>query len=239
MAKSTNAISAAGAARLMTAAGYRVTDKQIRNDIRAGAPTNEDGSVNLASLAAWYREQITIRSTANDELLDAGTIAKRDHAATLLGITERQLGNWSQEAWFPEAGRPADGWNIPAILEARDAMGRKGSEHSTTSKEVRLSTDVAKLSQAELKARNEKLKLQEREGDLLPRRAWELFAATVLTAISDWCEQLPDLIAADFPKCHRAKLRKRLQQELNRKRRELRDDLERKAKELDQTQAKK
>lgn len=58
MAKSTamnpTAVSPADLARLLTAAGgVRVEAEQIRDDIDGGAPTNDDGTVNVVHYAAW------------------------------------------------------------------------------------------------------------------------------------------------------------------------------------------
>ena len=49
-----NALSVADAARLLSAAGSQhVAIEMIRADVEAGAPTNADGSINLAQYAAW------------------------------------------------------------------------------------------------------------------------------------------------------------------------------------------
>jgi len=49
------------AARLLTkASGVRVDASQIRQDIEANAPTNDDGTINLVHYAAWLvREMAT------------------------------------------------------------------------------------------------------------------------------------------------------------------------------------
>lgn len=45
-------------ARLLSdAAGKRVTIEMLRADIEAGAPTNDDGTVNLVHYAAWLLKQ--------------------------------------------------------------------------------------------------------------------------------------------------------------------------------------
>ena len=41
-------------ARILSAAGGReVSEEAIRRDIEAGAPVNEDGTINLVHYAAW------------------------------------------------------------------------------------------------------------------------------------------------------------------------------------------
>jgi hypothetical protein len=48
------ALSVADAARLLTAVGGRtLTEGMIRADVRAGAPTNPDGTINMVHYAAW------------------------------------------------------------------------------------------------------------------------------------------------------------------------------------------
>lgn len=48
------AMSIKDAAMLLTkASGVRVEASQIRQDIEAGAPTNDDGTINLVRYAAW------------------------------------------------------------------------------------------------------------------------------------------------------------------------------------------
>ena len=42
---------------LSDAAGKRITIKMLRADLKAGAPVNPDGTVNLVHYAAWLLEQ--------------------------------------------------------------------------------------------------------------------------------------------------------------------------------------
>lgn len=155
----------------------------------------------------------------------------------MLGIADRVLGLWANESWFPADGKTAGGWNVPAIRQARDAMSRKGSEQSDRAKQLKQGLDAEKLKKATLERKQRELNLREQEGKLLPRAGWELFAAQLLTQLGDWCDQLPNLLAADVPRKYRKKVRERAKKELDLKRRELRDELERKAKELDQETA--
>ncbi|CAK9008714.1 Terminase, partial [Durusdinium trenchii] len=148
-------------------------------------------------------------------------------AAKLLGITDRQLGNWSNEPWFPADGKTADGWDVNIIASARDAVGRKGSDDSDAATKLRLATAAERLKLTKAKAQREELALEEDRGLLIPRPAIELFASTVLTELADWCDQLPDLVAASVPRKHRRAVRDRLRDELDQRRRELRERLER------------
>jgi len=53
------ALSLADAARVLTASGTEpVTVEMLRTDIDAGAPTNQDGTVNLVALAAWLVKEM-------------------------------------------------------------------------------------------------------------------------------------------------------------------------------------
>ena len=56
------AIGVADMARLLSAAaGARIDEEQIREDIDAGAPTNLDGTMNLVHYAAWLVRQLATR----------------------------------------------------------------------------------------------------------------------------------------------------------------------------------
>jgi len=53
------ALSVADAARAMsTASGRVITEAMIVSDIKAGAPTNADGTINLIHYAAWLAREI-------------------------------------------------------------------------------------------------------------------------------------------------------------------------------------
>ena len=39
--------------KLMASSGHRTSTKQIDADIQAGAPTNDDGTINIVEFAAW------------------------------------------------------------------------------------------------------------------------------------------------------------------------------------------
>lgn len=155
---------------------------------------------------------------------DDGIVATRKEAARLLGVTERQLGSWVHEPWFPAGAVGADArgnnrdWNVRAIRAARDAMGRKGSDLADTAQKLKLKTDHEKLKQAQIKTQAEELKLRQQQGELIRRDALELFASTLLTSLGDWCDQLPDLIAAEVPRKYRTALKERLRTELDARR---------------------
>jgi len=52
------ALSVATAARLLSAAGgHPVTPEQIQADVDAGAPTNDNGTINLVHYAAWLMRE--------------------------------------------------------------------------------------------------------------------------------------------------------------------------------------
>lgn len=163
----------------------------------------------------------------------------RRAAAAALGITEKALQLWTQEPWFPAGavGKDAKGnnrnWNVTAIRAARDAIGRKGSEVSDTAKKLKLATDNEKFQQAKIRTEQDRLALETTKGELIPRDALELFASTLLTSLGDWCEQLPDLIAAAVPKKYRKPVKDRLKQELDARRVQAAAALERAARDFD------
>lgn len=48
------ALSVADAARLLAkVGGPSITERMLRDDVAAGAPTNADGTINLVHFAAW------------------------------------------------------------------------------------------------------------------------------------------------------------------------------------------
>lgn len=166
-------------------------------------------------------------------------VKSRKEAAAILGVTEKALGNWATEAWFPEdaTGRTPKGarvdWDTDKIAQAREVQQRKGSAPAEAAKRLKLATDHEKLKQAELQTRRKQIELAVEEGELVPRRAVELHFATLLTELGDWCEQLPELVAADVPAKVRPKVKARIKDELDRRRRELSAELQRQARELD------
>ena len=62
LALNPTALSAADAARLLSAAGgHAVTPDQIRADVEVTAPTNGDGTINLVHYAAWLVKEMANR----------------------------------------------------------------------------------------------------------------------------------------------------------------------------------
>ena len=52
------ALTPAQASKILAAAGNRrITEAMVRADIKAGAPTNADGTVNLVHYAAWLARE--------------------------------------------------------------------------------------------------------------------------------------------------------------------------------------
>jgi len=158
----------------------------------------------------------------------------RKQAATALGITDRQLGNWSKEDWFPAAGRSGDQWHVSAIRRARDEQGRKGSPQNSRREEIRDKREQAKLAKELAEARLKGLAVKSREGELMPRSALELFGSTLLTELGDVLEQLPDLAGKQVSEEFRETIRAYLRKELNNARDGIRRKLENAARELDE-----
>ncbi|TWT49031.1 hypothetical protein KOR42_39470 [Thalassoglobus neptunius] len=148
-------------------------------------------------------------------------IRTQSAAADELGITARQLRNWEQEDWFPDGGRTKSGYDIALIRQAQESLGKKGSELREAAVALKMRTGEAKLERELVEVQRKQLILKREQGELVPRRAVELFASTVLTELGDWCDQLPDLLAAVVPARARKDLRKRITDELNRRREQL------------------
>jgi len=56
------ALPVADATRLLSAAGgQRVTAEMIQADVDAGAPTNDDGTINLVQYGAWLVREMSNR----------------------------------------------------------------------------------------------------------------------------------------------------------------------------------
>jgi len=52
------ALAAADAARLLSrASGQKVTAAMVHADIKAGAPTNQNGTINVVHYAAWLAQE--------------------------------------------------------------------------------------------------------------------------------------------------------------------------------------
>ena len=164
-------------------------------------------------------------------------IKARGKAAKALGISDRQLGYWVNEPWFPESGKTAAGWNISVIREARDEQGRRGSNISDVARKIKLAHDSEKLKQARLITESKQLANAVKRGELIERGSLELFAATLLTELGDWITQLPDIIELEVPKKYREKLIARVRAEFDSKRRQTAASLARYARELDAERA--
>lgn len=155
-------------------------------------------------------------------------------AAEQLGVTDRALRDWMHKPGFPDWSA---GYDVDAIRAWADELRLKGSIESEADADLRRKLEVEKLEQERIKTQQLRHKLAVQEGELLPRRAWELFAATVLTSLGDWCEQLPSIIAGVVPAAHRDGVRKRLAQELDDRRKDLREEFDRKVAELREQEA--
>lgn len=149
-------------------------------------------------------------------------IIQQKQAAEALGVTPRTLRDWQNVDGFPDCSR---GYDVEAIRTWRQANERKGSEPERVAKQIKLGVLAEKLKQMQLRTKKDQLDLDAKEGTLLPRKAIEQSAAVLLSALGDWCEQLPDLVAAIVSKKDQRKVRDRLKTELDARREQLADDL--------------
>lgn len=157
----------------------------------------------------------------------------RREAAKQLGITDRTLGNWANEPDFPPQARTGRSWNVDVISVWRDSRGRKGAEDGDELKAVRLQREKAKLAAEVRQAKILELKLKKLEGEVVPRAAVELFAASILTELADLFDQFPELTGRhSCTKC-RPRLIKQIRKDLDRIRGDMRGRLEESSKELD------
>lgn len=143
-------------------------------------------------------------------------------AAKSLGITPRSLREWEKEPDFPDCSR---GYNTEAIQQWRQENDRKGSEVDSTKKRIQIGILAEKMKQAAIKTKMDTLAMEAAEGKLIPRKGVEQTAQIILSSLSEWCDQLPDLIAAQLPKKYQAAVAKDLKRELDKRRVELASEL--------------
>lgn len=55
------ALSVADVARLLSAAGGNIDTEAVTEDVRSGAPVNDDGTLNLFHYTAWMAREATAR----------------------------------------------------------------------------------------------------------------------------------------------------------------------------------
>lgn len=149
-------------------------------------------------------------------------ISQQTEAAESLDVSARTLRDWSRLPGFPDSSR---GYDIAAIQQWRQENERKGSESDSATKKLKLALLAEKVKQASVDTKLANLKLETAEGTLIPRKGVEQTAQIILSSLSEWCDQLPDLIAAQLPKKYQAAVAKDLKRELDKRRVELASEL--------------
>lgn len=149
-------------------------------------------------------------------------IQQQVEAADILDVSARTLRDWSRLPGFPDC---STGYDTDAIQRWRQDNERKGSESDSTSKKLKLALLAEKLKQASVETKLASLKLETAEGTLIPRKGVELTAQVILSSLSEWCDQLPDLISGILPKKHRQVVANELKRELDKRRVELAAEL--------------
>ena len=127
-------------------------------------------------------------------------VRTRKAAAKILGVTDRQLGNWVNEPWFPKDGKTADGWNVVAIAESRDAAGLKGSPES--GRLIQIKTERAELALRRDSVRTQREEREEEvaRGDILPRGEMTIAHVEATTRARDrLLSEIPRELAKRFP----------------------------------------
>ena len=147
-------------------------------------------------------------------------------AAAALGITERQLRRWISEEGCP--GRGADGtYNVAAIRTWRANALRAREKPESESSSLGQKIKAEQLRQLQLKTARMTAEMQRELGKLLPRKDYELFLSQTLAGLSDWLNQLPEILEGICCSNCRTKIPGRLRTELDRRRNELADALQR------------
>jgi hypothetical protein len=153
-------------------------------------------------------------------------VTEQKQAARILGVTPRTIRDWMRD--YPsEVPDTSAGYDIDAWRKFRESHGKKGSPEGEQLRKLKLARQAEALKRDRVKTRHDELNLEVKEGGLLPRPTWELFGANLLSGLADWCEQLPDLIAAQCCKKCGKTIGERLKKELNKRREQLAEDLRR------------
>lgn len=138
----------------------------------------------------------------------------RKQAASALGVTDRQLGNWRKESWFPADAVSGNQWDVKKIERARDEHGRKGSQASNLNQQLTLAIKSEQLRQERVNSRRLEMSLAKEEGKLIPREAFETFVVTVLSQLRRLQDQLPDLVVSGLTEEMSERVRESLKREL-------------------------
>ena len=150
-------------------------------------------------------------------------IREQKEAARALGTSDRNLRLWLREPTFPDC---AAGYDLAAIKQWRDENKRAGSEARQDAHDLQTALKREKLVEAEIKNQQSRLKLAEREGELLPRETLERALSMIATKACDGLDQLPDLIRGECSKKDRDRVAARLKKELDKWRTDLSTELE-------------
>jgi len=145
-------------------------------------------------------------------------MATRKEAAKALGVTPQALFNWwkDQPAWFPldavqtdRSGRAID-WDLPRIQAAYAAKNGQtnsgGNGDLTAIQRVELATKAEKLKQQRLTTQRMEREEQIRQGNILDREEWTLFARESIVICRDQIAALPKLLARLAGPQERAKI---------------------------------
>lgn len=138
----------------------------------------------------------------------------RKQAASALGVSDRQLGNWRKESWFPADAVSGNQWDVERIRRARDDHGRKGSQASNLSQQLSLAIKSEQLRQERVNSRRLEMVLEKDEGKLIPREAFETFVVVVLSQLRRLQDQLPDLVASGLSEETAERVRQSISREL-------------------------
>jgi len=134
------------------------------------------------------------------------------------GVALQTVKQWRTET-DPMPGRPG-AFDLSEIARWRIARAERGGGPKEGTTKSRLEeTNLA------LEVQRRKVQLDRLQETLVDRAAVELFCSTCLTHLGDWCDQLPQLVAAELPKSHRAKIANRIRRELDQRREQLSSDL--------------
>ena len=145
------------------------------------------------------------------------------------GVTTKTVYLWRQ-AGLPYTGdRAPYAYDLSKTDDFVEAIRSGGADASgdTDAKKVTLKSKLAKLRIDEVNARRAELEQEEREGNILDRAVWELYAVEVVQKARDAFMRLPILMCKHVPKKLHAVLRKEGENEVRKICDEMARDIER------------
>jgi hypothetical protein len=115
-----------------------------------------------------------------------------------MGVTERTIDRWRQDATFPEAEGGL--FSVPKVAEWQTLFGKKGDDVSVEAAKIQLRLKREMLAMKRLERRRMEREEKIAEGLYIDRRAVENWASEVTVATRDQFHRSPRLLAMLVPR---------------------------------------